>query len=59
MLDKVDQNEAITEEDVLNILTGDLSLKCTCFTPEMEVSTFKGKKKIKNIEPEDLVLIYL
>lgn len=30
MLDKVDQNEAITEEDVLNILTGDLSLKCTC-----------------------------
>ena len=58
MLDKVDQNEAITEEDVLNILTGDLSLKCTCFTPEMEVSTFKGKKKIKNIEPEDLVLTH-
>lgn len=30
MLDKVDQNEAITEEDVVNILTGDLSLKCSC-----------------------------
>lgn len=30
MLDKVDQNEEITEEDVLNILTGDLSLKCSC-----------------------------
>lgn len=30
LLDKVDQHEEITEEDVLDILTGDVSLRCNC-----------------------------
>lgn len=30
LLDKVDQNESITDEDVVNILTGDLMLDCSC-----------------------------
>ncbi len=30
MLDKVDHHEKITEEDVVNILTGDLMLDCSC-----------------------------
>lgn len=58
LLDKVDQNEEISEEDVVDILTGDVNISCTCFTPEMQVTTFKGKKSIKDIEPEDLVLTH-
>lgn len=30
LLDKADQNESITDEDVVNILTGDLRVDCTC-----------------------------
>lgn len=30
LLDKADQNEEITDEDVVNILTGDLMLDCSC-----------------------------
>lgn len=30
LLDKVDENEEITKDDVLEILTGDLYLDCTC-----------------------------
>lgn len=30
LLDKVDENEEITEEDVINILTGDVYIDCNC-----------------------------
>lgn len=30
LLDKVDDNKEITKEDVLNILTGDVSIDCSC-----------------------------
>lgn len=30
LLDKVDDNQKITDEDVVNILTGDLMIDCTC-----------------------------
>lgn len=30
LLDKADENEKITDEDVVNILTGDLMIDCTC-----------------------------
>ncbi|MDD2435704.1 MAG: hypothetical protein PHO63_05600 [Bacilli bacterium] len=30
LLDKVEEHEAITDEDVVNILTGDLYLDCSC-----------------------------
>lgn len=30
LLDKADENESITDEDVVNILTGDLMIDCSC-----------------------------
>lgn len=58
LLDTVDAGDEITEEQVVDIITGDLMVDCSCFTGETLVAIPKGFKYIKDIEVGDVVLTH-
>lgn len=52
LLDKADENEKITDEDVVNILTGDLMIDCTCESFLYWAWAYKSWKKNYGLRKE-------
>lgn len=58
LLDTVDAGDEITEEQVVDIITGDLMVDCSCFTGETLISVPGGFKYLRDIEVGDSVLTH-
>lgn len=58
LLDTVDAGDEITEEQMVEIITNDLMVDCSCFTGETLISTVEGFKYIRDIKVGDEVLTH-
>ena len=58
LLDIVDAGNEITEEQVVDIITNDLMVDCSCFTGDTLVTTSEGFKQIRDIKVGDKVLTH-
>lgn len=58
LLDTVDAGDEITEEQAVEVITGDLMVDCSCFVGDTLIDTSKGFKYISDIEVGDMVLTH-